>query len=135
MLIYFLFLHYVAQILDWCWCRIFFITCCHDSLLDLMRNILCDVLAIITHHVMFWDPLLYVVGILLLSSCMFCFWNPFYAMLAWCSSCMFSCHTNRSFWLRVLVVEHLLEALLREGIFPCMIMTTSLVYITIIDNT
>jgi len=71
MFMYFFFLHYVAQILDWCWCKILFITCCRDSLLDLMQNILCDVLAVITHHVMFWNPLLYVVGILLLSPCIF----------------------------------------------------------------
>ena len=68
---YFFFLHYVAQILDWCWCRILFITCSHDSLLDLMWNILCYVLVVITIHVMLWDSLLYAVGILLLSSCMF----------------------------------------------------------------
>ena len=38
-------------------------------------------------------------------------------------------------WLRVPVVEHLLKPLLCEGTFPSMIVTSSLVYITIIDNT
>jgi len=122
---YFFFLHYVAQILDWCWCRILFVTC-HDSLLDLMRNLLYDVLFVITLHVMFWDPLLYVFGILLLSSYMFSLWNPFCAILAGCSSWMFLCHTDRSFDWEFQVVEYLLEPLLCEGTFPYMIETSSL---------
>ena len=123
---YLFFIHCAAHILDSCWCRILFITCCHDSLLDLMWNLLCDVLVVIIHHVMLWDPLLYVVGILFLSSCMFVLTSLL-------------CHVGRMlimhvfcviligfFWLRFLVVEHLLEPLMREGIFPCMIDTSSL---------
>ena len=55
-----------------------------------------DVRAVITLYVMIWDPLLYVAGILLFSSYMFCSGNPFDAMLTGCSSCMFLYHTDRS---------------------------------------
>jgi len=91
-----LLLHYATWILDWYWCKILFITCCHDSLLDLMQNILCDVLVVITLYVMLWYPLLYVVGILLLSSYMCFDLHPFCAMLAGCSPCMFLYHTDRN---------------------------------------
>ena len=73
---YFFLFHYVARIFDWYWGRILFIICYHDSLLYLMKNLLYDVLVAITHHVMLWDPLLYVAGILLLSSSMFFFEIP-----------------------------------------------------------
>lgn len=133
--IYLFFMHYAAWILDWYWCRILFITCFHDSLLDFMWNILCDVLVVITHHVMFWDPLLYVVGILLLSSWMFCFDIPFVPCWQDAHHACFYVILIGVFWLRIPVVEYLLEPLLHGDIFPCMIAISSLVYITFIENT
>ena len=65
-------------------------------------------------------------------------WDPFYAMLEGCSlsSCMSLGHTNRiHFWMRVLAAQPLLLPLLREGIFPCMITKSTLMYIITIDNT
>lgn len=94
-----LLLHYAAWILDWYWCKILFITCFHDSLLHVMWNLLYDVLVVIIHHVMFWDPLLYDARILLFITCCHAcvlFRHPFCAMLARCSLCMFLCHADRS---------------------------------------
>jgi len=66
-----------------------------------------------------WDP--FVVMLMGYSCCrhVCLHWDPFYAMFARCSSsCMSLCHTDRSpFWLRFPVMEHILEPLLREGIF------------------
>jgi len=61
-----------------------------------MQNILYDVLAVITLHVMFWDPLLYVVGIHLFLSFMCFVLTSLCIMLARFSPCMFFYHTDRS---------------------------------------
>lgn len=99
----------------YCPCAYYFTLCCMDPWLilrqdliyyllswflsDLMCNLLYDVLAVITFHVMLWDPLLYVAGILYFitfhHACVL-FLHPFCAMLAECSPCMFLCHTNKS---------------------------------------
>jgi len=74
---YVFFMHCATHILD-CWlCRILFIIGCHDSSLDVMQNLLCDVLVIMTHHVMCLDPLLCGDGIIMLSLCMFFIEIPF----------------------------------------------------------
>ena len=78
-------------------------------------------------HVMFWDP--FVV----------CCWDTLVVFMHVFASRSLLCHVGRMlimhefcvtligvFWLRVPVAEHLLEPLLREGIFPCMISTSPL---------
>ena len=114
---YLFFMHCATHILDCCWCKILFIIGCHDSSLDVMWNLLCDVLAIMTHHVMCWDPLLCGEGILLLLSCMFFIEIAFIPCRRDAHHACFSVILIRVFWLRIRVVEHLLEPLLREGIF------------------
>jgi len=124
---YFFFLHYVVQIHDWCWCRILFITCCHDSLLDLMQNLsmwcnfchnsLCY--ALISLVVCCWDTLVVIMHV-------FCFDIPFVPCWRDAHHACFCVILIGVFSLRVLVVEHLLEPLLCEGILPCMIETPSL---------
>jgi len=88
---------------------------------------LCDVISVITLYVMLWDPLLYVVGILLLSSCMCFSLTSLLCHVGGMRTMLVLCHTDKS-----LLIESsscgtsLLEPLLREGILPCMIKTSSL---------
>ena len=99
------------------WCGIFFITCFHDSWLTWRGIIYVMYLLSWFFMLCFEIPLLYVAGILMLSSCMFCIEIPF--MPSWQDAhhtwvCVILIGV---FCLRVPVVEHLLEPLLREGIF------------------
>jgi len=56
-----------------------------------------------------------------------CFhWDPFYAMLAGCSSCMSLCHTDRSLLTESSCSGTYLGATPAWGNFPCMIATSSL---------
>lgn len=90
----------VFMIPTWCdmessmWC-----TCCHDLSCYVLRS-LCSMLMgyLGCHHV-----------------CLH--WDPFYAMLARCSSCMSLCHIDRSLLTKSSCSEHLLNPLLRVGIF------------------
>lgn len=116
-LMYLFFMHCATNILDWCWWRILFIIGCHDSSLDVMRNILCDLLPIMTQHVMCWDPLLCGDGILLLSSCMFFIEIPFMPCWQDAHHACFCVILIGVFWLRIRVMKHFLEPLLREDIF------------------
>jgi len=100
-------------------CGILFSYLSHDSYL-MWCGIIC-VMYLLSWFVMFYLRSLcrHVDGILMCRHvCLH--WDPFYAMLAGCSlsSCMSLGHTDRSLvWMRVPVAEHLLEPLIREGIF------------------
>ena len=95
------------------WC-----TRCHKSSCYALRSLV----------VCCWDTLFVVMHV-------FCFDIPFVPCWRDAHHACFCVILIGVFWLRIPVVEYLLEPLLREGIFPCMIETSSLVYITIIDST
>ena len=93
------------------WC-----TCCHKSSFYALRSLV----------VCFWDTLVVVMHVL--------FWNPFYAMLAGWSPCMFLCHIDRS------LIENSgcgisLRATPAWGNYSLYDRDIISVYITIIDNT
>ena len=62
------------------WCKIF----------------LCDVLSVITLYVMLWDPLLYVVGILLMLKCMCFSLTSLLCHVGGMRTMLVLCHTDRS---------------------------------------
>ena len=118
-------MHCVAQILVWCWWGILFITCFHDSFL-------------------MWHGIVYVMYLCHDSSChvlksLFCMlmgysscrhgclhWDPFYAILVGCSSCMSLFHTDRSLLTKSSCSGTSLGATPAWGNFPCMIATSLL---------
>ena len=95
------------------WC-----TGCHKSLFYALRTLV----------VCCWDTLVVIMHV-------FCIDIPFVPCWQDAHHSCFCIILIGVFWLRIIVVEYLLEPLLREGIFPWMITTSYLVYITFIDNT
>ena len=85
------------------WCT------CHNSSCYVLRSLV----------VCFWDTLVVVMHV-------FFFDIPFVPCWRDAHHACFCVILIGVFWLRVLVVEHILEPLLREGILPCMIETSSL---------
>lgn len=90
----------IFMIPAWCdaespmWC-----TCCHDSSCCVLRSLCCMLMgySCVAMHACFEIP------------SMPCWWDAHHAWVL--------CHTDRSLLIESFVVEHLLEPLLREGIF------------------
>jgi len=95
------------------WCN-----CFHNSLCYALKSLV----------VCCWDTLVVVMHV-------FCFNIPFVPCWRDAHHSCFCVILIGVLWLRVLVVEHLWKPLLCEGILPCMIKTSSLVYIIFIDST
>ena len=112
----------VYYMLSWfiVWCDVeysMWCTCYHDLSCYVLRSIV----------VFWWDIVVVIMHVL--------HWDPCYAMLTGCSSCMFLCHTDRSLLTESSNTGTYLIATPARGNFPCMIAASSLVYIMIINNT
>lgn len=97
----------IFMIPAWCdaessmWC-----TCCHDLSCYVLRSLCCMLMgySVCCHVCLHWDP--------------------FYAMLAGCSSCMSLCHTDRSILTKISCNGASLGAILAWGNFLCIIATS-----------
>lgn len=92
-------MHCAAHIPVDVWCGILFLTFLHDSCL--MWCVIIYVMYLLSWFVMlcFEIPLLYVDGILRLSSCMFCIKIPFKPCWRDAHHAWVLCHTDRSFFI------------------------------------
>lgn len=114
---------------------ILFLTCFHDSLLDVMWNHLFDVFSIMIRHVMvwylfvvcWWDTQVVIMHIL--------HWDPFYVMLVGCSSCTSLCHIDRSLLIESFCRGTSLRATPAWGNFFLYDISVTSMYITTIENT
>jgi len=128
-------MHCDAQILVWClmWDLVSYLF--SWFLLDVMWNPLCDVLVVMICHGVFWDP--FVV----------CWWDTHVVVLYVCIEIPFMpCWwDDHHAWVCVILIGVLLTkstcsgtslgATPAWGHFPCMIATSPLMHIIIIDNT